>query len=164
MTAQFTYFLRSNESYYVCINQPYIRLNKVHNISVKVYVCARGVIYLMYWYVYFNLFRDLILQVWPRNQYLHLWSTTFHQFGPRLLSAMDCLWLDTCKQSSTALSLSLSPEGCLLCRCAVGGNWSLKPEIGCWSSSCSVLSALSSSPCILLRLSPPCSCSWPAAV
>lgn len=90
----------------MCINQPSIRLNKVHNISVKVYVCTRGVIYLMYWYVYFNLFQDLILRLWPWNQYLHLWSTTFNQFCPRLLSAMDCLWLDTCKQASTALSLS----------------------------------------------------------
>ena len=95
------------KSHYVCINQLSIRLNKVHNISVKVYVCARGVIYLMYWYVYFNLFQDLILRVWPRNQYLHLWSTTFNQFWPCLLSTMDCLWLDTCKQSSIALSLSL---------------------------------------------------------
>lgn len=90
------------KSHYMCINQPSIRLNKVHNISVKVYVCARGVIYLMYWYVYFNLFQDLILRLWPQNQYLHLWSTTFNQFCPRLLSTMDCLWLDTCKQSSTS--------------------------------------------------------------
>lgn len=90
----------------MCINQPSIRLNKVHNISVKVYVCAQGVIYLMYWYVYFNLFQDLILRLWPWNQYVHLWSTTFNQFCPCLFSTMDCLWLDTCKQSSIALSSS----------------------------------------------------------
>ncbi len=36
------------KSHYVCINQPSISPNKVHNISVKAYVCAQGVIYLMY--------------------------------------------------------------------------------------------------------------------
>lgn len=123
----------------------------------------------MYWYVYFNLFQDLILRLWPWNQYLHLWSTTFNQFCPRLLSTMDCLWLDTCKQSSIALSQALSfflyffffpPTGCLLCRCAVGGNWSLKSEIGCWSSSYSfnrLFALLPSFLGVLLRLSPPCS-------
>lgn len=64
------------------------------------YVCAQGVIQLMYWYLYFNLFQDLILQLWPWNQYLHLWSTTFNQFCPRLISTMDCLILDTCLLSS----------------------------------------------------------------
>lgn len=85
------------------MNQPSIRLNKVHNISVRMYVCTHGVIYLMYWYVYFNLFQDLILWLWPWNQYLHLWSTTFNQFCPCLLSTMHCLWLDTCKQSCSSL-------------------------------------------------------------
>lgn len=55
------------------------------------YVCAQGVIRLMYWHLYFNLFQDLILKLWPWNQYLHLLSTTFNQFCPRLVSAMDCL-------------------------------------------------------------------------
>lgn len=64
------------------------------------YVRAQGVIQLMYWYLYFNLFQDLILQLWPWNQYLHLWSTTFNQFCPRLISTMDCLTLDTCSLGS----------------------------------------------------------------
>lgn len=58
----------------------------------------------MYWYVSFNLFQDLILWLWPQNQYLHLWSSTYNQFCSRPLSTMDCLWLDTCKQSFTVLS------------------------------------------------------------
>ncbi len=111
------------KSQYVCINQPSIRLNKAHNISVKVYVCARAVIYLMYWYVYFNLFQDLILRLWPQNQYLHLWSTTFNQFCPRLLSRMDCLWLDTCKQSSIALFFfSLLAAFCVAVQWEVTGH------------------------------------------
>lgn len=110
------------KSHYVCINQPSIRLNKTHNISVKVYVCARGVIYLMYWYVYFNLFQDLILRLWPRNQYLHLWSTTFNQFCPRLFSAMDCLRLDTCKPSSIALSFFLLAAFCVAVQWEVTGH------------------------------------------
>lgn len=93
-----------DKSHKLCIHQTSIRLNKVHNISLKVYVCTWGVIYLMYWYVYFNLFQDLILQLWPWNQYLHLWSNTFNQFCPHLFSTMDCLWLYTCKRSSIALS------------------------------------------------------------
>lgn len=64
------------------------------------YVRAQGVIQLMYWYLYFNLFQDLILQLWPWNQYLHLWSTTFNQFCPRLISTMDCLTPDTCSLGS----------------------------------------------------------------
>lgn len=128
----------------------------------------------MYWYVYFNLFQDLILRLWPWNQYLHLWSTTFNQFCPRLLSTMDCLWLDTCKQSSIALSQALTlfffrfpPTGCLLCRCAVGGNWSLKSEIGCWSSSYSFNRLFALLPSFSRRPPPAFTsllCSWLAAI
>lgn len=77
----------------------------------------------MYWYVYFNLFQDLILRLWPWNQYLHLWSTTFNQFCPRLFSTMDCLWLDTCKQSSTALSFPLCFFFFLLAAFCVAVQW-----------------------------------------
>lgn len=151
----------------MCINQPSIRLNKVHNISVKVYVCARGVIYLMYWYVYFNLFQDLILRLWPWNQYLHLWSTTFNQFCPRLFSTMDCLWLDTCKQSSIALSssfllfffFSLLAAFCVAVQWEVTGHSNPRLAAGHHPTAFfppQLFSVLPSILSILLWLSPPC--------
>lgn len=137
------YYPVLDQNHYMCMNQPSIRLNKVHNISVRVYVCTHSVIYLMYWYVYFNLFQDLILWLWPWNQYLHLWSTTFNQLCPCLLPTMHCLWLDTCKQSSSSLSLSFLA----LCVALLGTrvlDWLLVTilQLSLWS--CDPLSLVSS--------------------
>lgn len=123
------YYPVLDQNHYMCMNQPSIRLNKVHNISVRVYGCTHSVIYLMYWYVYFNLFQDLILWLWPWNQYLHLWSTTFNQLCPCLLPTMHCLWLDTCKQSSSSRSLSFLAL-CVAVLWEVTGHSSLRLATG----------------------------------
>lgn len=100
------------------------------------YVRAQGVIHLMYWYLYFNLFQDLILQLWPWNQYLHLWSTTFNQFCPRLISTMDCLTPDTCSLGSIDPSWFF-PGRAFLCDAVQREVTRLDSEEACcpWSSS-----------------------------
>lgn len=119
----------------------------------------------MYWYVYFNLFQDLILRLWPRNQYLHLWSTTFNQFCARLCFAMDCFWLDTCKQSSIALSYRLLAAFCVAVQWEVTGH--SNPRLAAGHHPTAFPGSLHSCPPflhVLLRLSPPCLCSWLATI
>lgn len=156
------YYPVLDQNHYMCMNQPSIRLNKVHNISVRVYVCTHSVIYLMYWYVYFNLFQDLILWLWPWNQYLHLWSTTFNQLCPCLLPTMHCLWLDTCKQSSSSLSLSFLAL-CVALLWEVTGHSSLRLATGHHPTAFTLV-LWPPFIGVLPQLSPSCSCPRQAAI
>lgn len=121
------------------INRRSISLNMVHNVFEEVYLCTCGAIYLMYWYVYFNLFLSLILWLWPWNQYFNLRSTSFNPFFARILFSACCFWLDRCKQSTRSLFFSAA---CLLSHHRVGGNGSLQPVTGCRSSSSNLYSLL----------------------